>query len=101
MRVYGDDGRAALEFDALQAGAAELAWIVEDSELQRALWSGLSALPQRCQRLIVDAQQAVITFTHATAIAAKLVVGAAGANSVVANAAGIAAPERDYQHAAL
>src|SRR5258708_7232407 len=101
MRVYGDDRGGALEFDALQAGAAELAWIVEDSELQRALWSGLSALPQRCERLIVDAQQAVITFTDATAIAAKLVVGADGANSFVRNAAGIAARERDYRHAAL
>src|SRR5258708_11192068 len=101
MRVYGDDRGAEVEFDALQAGAAELAWIVEDSELQRALWSGLSALPQRCERLIVDAQQAVITFTDATAIAARLVVGADGANSFVRNAAGIAARERDYRHAAL
>jgi ubiquinone biosynthesis UbiH/UbiF/VisC/COQ6 family hydroxylase len=101
MRIYGDDGRAALEFDAYQAGVAELAWIVEDSELQRALWSGLSALPQRCERLTVDAQQAVITFTDATAIAAQLVIGADGANSFVRNSAGIATRERDYQHAAL
>jgi ubiquinone biosynthesis UbiH/UbiF/VisC/COQ6 family hydroxylase len=101
MRIYGDDGRAALEFDAYQAGVAELAWIVEDSELQRALWSGVSAMPQRCEHLEVDDEQARLLFTDGTAIAAKLVVGADGAQSFVRNAAGIAARERDYKQAAL
>jgi len=101
MRVYGDDGRAVLEFDAYQAGASELAWIVEDSELQRALWSGLSAMAQRCERLTVDARQAALSFADGTAIAAKLVVGADGSHSFVRNAAGIAARERDYEQAAV
>ena len=101
MRIYGDDGRAALEFDAYQAGVAELAWIVEDSELQRALWSGVSAMPQRCEHLEVDAEQARLLFTDATAISAKLVVGADGAQSFVRAAAGIALRERDYKQAAL
>jgi len=101
MRIHGDDGRAALEFDAYQAGAPELAWIVEDSELQRALWSGLSALPQRCEGLEVAAEEARLSFTDGTAIAAKLVVGADGAHSFVRRAAGITARERDYEQAAL
>jgi len=101
MRIYGDDGRAALEFDAYQAGVAELAWIVEDSELQRALWSGVSAMAQRCEHLEVDAEYARLSFTDATAIAAKLVVGADGAQSFVRNAAGITVRERDYKQAAL
>jgi 2-polyprenyl-6-methoxyphenol hydroxylase-like FAD-dependent oxidoreductase len=41
MRIHGDDRRAVLEFSAYEAGVAELAWIVEDSALQRALWQGL------------------------------------------------------------
>lgn len=101
MRVYGDDGRAELVFDAYQAGAAELAWIIEDSALQRALWGGLASTPSRCERLDIDEQAAVLSFADAEALAAKLVVGADGANSFVRNAAGISATERDYGQAAL
>jgi len=99
MRVYGDE--AQLVFDAYQAGAAELAWIVEDSALQRALWAGLASTPHRCERLEIDEHAAVLSFSDADAFAAKLVVGADGANSFVRNAAGIAARERDYGQAAL
>ncbi len=101
MRVHGDDGRAQLVFDAYEAGAAELAWIVEDSALQRALWAGLASEPRRCERLEVDERGAVLSFGDAEPLAAKLVVGADGANSFVRNAAGIAATERDYGQAAL
>ncbi|HEX6298118.1 MAG TPA: ubiquinone biosynthesis protein, partial [Burkholderiales bacterium] len=41
MRIFGDDGASRLEFDAYRAGVSELAWIVEDSALQDALWAGL------------------------------------------------------------
>ena len=101
MRIYGDDGRAALEFDAYQAGVAELAWIVEDSALQRALWSGLRGMAYRCERLEIGAEQALLSFGDGAAIAAKLVIGADGAHSFVRGAAGIDAVERDYQQAAL
>jgi ubiquinone biosynthesis UbiH/UbiF/VisC/COQ6 family hydroxylase len=101
MRIYGDDGRAQLAFDAYEAGAAELAWIVEDSALQRALWAGLASAPHRCERLHIDEHAAVLSFGDAEPLAAKLVVGADGANSFVRNAAGIAAAERDYGQAAL
>ena len=101
MRVYGDDARAELVFDAYEAGAAELAWIVEDRELQRALWAGLATTPQRCERLEIDEHAAVLSFGDAEPLAAQLVVGADGANSFVRNAAGIAATERDYRQAAL
>src|SRR6185436_5905940 len=43
MRVFGDDGRSSLEFDAYRAGVPELAWIVEDAALQDALWQLLDA----------------------------------------------------------
>jgi 2-polyprenylphenol 6-hydroxylase len=101
MRIFGDDSRAALEFDAYEAGVPELAWIVEDSELQRALWSGLSGMALRCERLEIDAERAVLSFADAPPLAAKLVVGADGAQSFVRGAAGIAAAERDYEQAAV
>ena len=41
MRVYGDDGESLIEFDAYRSGCSELAWIVEDRQLQAALWTGL------------------------------------------------------------
>jgi 2-octaprenylphenol hydroxylase len=40
MRVFGDTG-AELEFSAYQMGVAELACIVENRELQQALWQVL------------------------------------------------------------
>ena len=101
MRIFGDDSRAALEFDAYQVGVPELAWIVEDSELQRALWSGRTGMANRCERLEVDAEQAVLSFADAPPLAAKLIVGADGAHSFVRGAAGIGASERDYEQAAV
>ena len=101
MRIFGDDARSVLEFDAYEAGAAELAWIVEDSALQRALWKGLPATAHRCERLEIDEHAALLSFSDAAALSAKLVVGADGANSFVRHAAGIAATERDYGQAAL
>ena len=100
MRIFGDDARAELHFDAYDAGVAELAWIAEDGELQRALWAGLEAMPYRCEALELGAHEAVLTCAEG-ALAARLVVGADGANSFVRRAAGIEAAERDYEQAAV
>jgi 2-octaprenylphenol hydroxylase len=42
MRILGDDG-GAIEFDAIETGLSELAWIAENGRLQAALWSALGA----------------------------------------------------------
>jgi 2-polyprenylphenol 6-hydroxylase len=101
MRVYGDDGRARIEFDAYQAGVAALAWIVEDSVLQEALWKGLEPIAAQCESLQVDEQQAVLCLAGKTELRSSLLVGADGADSFVRREAGIAVRDRDYGQTAL
>jgi 2-polyprenylphenol 6-hydroxylase len=100
MSIYGDDGRAALQFDAIEGGVAELAWIVEDGALQRALWHDLPARVQtlagaHCARLVIDPSQATLSLADGRVLQARLVVGADGAQSFVRGAAGIAARESE------
>lgn len=100
MRVFGDDGRSSLEFDAYRAGVPELAWIVEDSALQDALWRTLDAeifAPAECEAL----RDSVLTLRGGVRLAASLVVGADGANSFVRRAAGISVIEKNYEQAAV
>lgn len=101
MRIHGDDGRAALEFSAYEAGVGELAWIVEDSALQQALWDGLSGTARRCASLEFGAREALVHFEDGGSLGAQLVVGADGAQSFVRKSAGIDARERDYEQVAV
>jgi ubiquinone biosynthesis UbiH/UbiF/VisC/COQ6 family hydroxylase len=108
MRVHGDDGRALLEFDAYAAGAAVLAWIVEDGLLQDALWRGLEAqdrlallAPAQCQSLTAAEKRIQVTLRDGRAIEASLAVGADGARSFVRGQAGIAAQETAYGQTAV
>jgi 2-polyprenylphenol 6-hydroxylase len=103
MRVYGDQG-SQIEFDAYRAGVPELAWIVEDTVLQDALWRGLSAeifAPAHCADLALTGDQAVLTLDDGRRLTAQLIIGADGARSFVREHAGIAARSRDYGQAAL
>lgn len=105
MRVYGDDGASLIEFDAYRAGVAELAWIVEDSELQDALWQGLARVeifaPAQCEALKITEEQVLLNLRDGRALQAKLIVGADGARSFVREQSGIAVAERDYGQAAV
>jgi ubiquinone biosynthesis UbiH/UbiF/VisC/COQ6 family hydroxylase len=102
MRIFGNAG-ASLEFDAYRAGVPELAWIVEDSLLQAALWRDLEVdvLEARCEALRVGPGDALLQLDDRQ-LHARLVVGADGAQSFVRKEAGIAAREREYgQHAVV
>lgn len=107
MRVFGD-ARSALEFDAYRAGLAELAWIVEDGALQAALWASLAAAervrvlaPERLERLRIEPDAARLELGGGSELAARLVVGADGAQSLVRDQAGIAATDHAYPQRAV
>lgn len=102
MQVHGD-GAGAIEFDAYRAGARELAWIVEERALVAALWQGLEGreglevlAPTQCRRLLLGAEAARLELDDGASLAARLVVGADGAQSLVRGEAGIAASTQDY-----
>ena len=108
MRVYGDDGRSKIEFDAYATGVSELAWIVEDGLLQDALWRLLAAqerldliAPAECEGFTANAAGARVTLLDGRSIDASLVVGADGARSFLRKQAGIEARERAYGHTAV
>ena len=108
MRVYGDDGDSRIEFDAYRTGCAELAWIVEDRQLQEALWrglegqQGLTLFPAASiQDLEFAERQASLSLADGRSLSAALVVGADGAQSFVRRRAGIASEERPYGQTAV
>lgn len=108
MRVFGDDGASALEFDAYRAGAGELAWIVEDAQLQEALWRSLEArdglevlAPAQCARLEADARRVRLGLEDGRELDAQLAIGADGARSRVREQAGIAAKDAPYAQRAV
>ena len=108
MRVYGDDGESLIEFDAYRTGCSELAWIVEDRQLQDALWrgletqDGLSLFPASGIRGIeIGEARASLALADGSKLDAKLLVGADGARSTVRSHAGIASEERSYGQTAV
>jgi ubiquinone biosynthesis UbiH/UbiF/VisC/COQ6 family hydroxylase len=102
MQVHGD-GAGEIEFDAYRAGARELAWIVEERALVAALWQGLAGrdgleilAPAQCRRLEVGADAVRVELEGGLSLAARLVVGADGAQSLVRSEAGLGAVAHDY-----
>ena len=108
MRVHGDDGKSLIEFDAYRSGVSELAWIVEDRRVQDALWRGLETQ----ERLSVHAGTSIrdlqigdsgasIALDDGRSLAARLVIGADGARSLVRERAGIESTAQGYGQTAV
>jgi ubiquinone biosynthesis UbiH/UbiF/VisC/COQ6 family hydroxylase len=104
MRIFGDDARSHLEFDAYRAGVEALAWIVEESALQESLARGggePARIAARIESLRVDAEAARLRLADGRTLDARLCVGADGAQSRVREQAGLAATHRDYPQRAV
>jgi ubiquinone biosynthesis UbiH/UbiF/VisC/COQ6 family hydroxylase len=108
MRVYGDDGASLIEFDAYRTGCSELAWIVEDGQLQAALWNGLQNQDgltlfssTALHDLALAGSSAVVSLEDGRKLDAQLVVGADGARSLVRARATIPVDQRAYGHSAV
>jgi ubiquinone biosynthesis UbiH/UbiF/VisC/COQ6 family hydroxylase len=104
MYVYGDREPGRLEFSAYDSGMRELAFVVENRELQEALWlalerSGHISLYRavRCAHVAWKRECVRLVLTDGAQLSTRLVVGADGADSWVRARAGI--PERlhDYR----
>lgn len=106
MRVLGDDGDE-LAFDAYGATVERLATIVEEGELLRVLDAACGFQPalKRVQSTFVSARDGAgtvdIDLDDGSSLAARLLIGADGANSSVRAAAGISASTKSYEQAAV
>jgi 2-polyprenylphenol 6-hydroxylase len=100
MRIYGDDARSRLDFSAYDAGLRELAFIVEGRALQTALWDAVRGqeleLAADWRSLEFHSDHADMVLGDGKHLAARLVVGADGAESRVRAEAGIAVKPHDY-----
>ena len=108
MRVFGDDARAEIDFSAYGAGLRELAFIVENRELQRVSWDALGRAPHveiiapaTCKSLTITENGARLELAAGRALQARLIVGADGADSWVRGKAGMAAARRPYYQTAV
>ena len=106
MRVLGDDGDE-LAFDAYGATVERLATIVEESELLRVLDAAcgfqppLKRVESPCVSIRAETNAVDIHLADGSSLAARLVIGADGANSSVRAAAGISASTKSYEQAAV
>ncbi|MBE0612200.1 MAG: UbiH/UbiF family hydroxylase [Burkholderiales bacterium] len=103
MHIRGDAAKAQLRFSAYEAGAAELATILESRHLQSLLWQGLEhqhglelICPDQCVALQLREEAADITLASGRTLHAKLVVAADGMHSWARQAAGITVEEKSY-----
>lgn len=103
MKVSGDDRRSLLTFDAYRAGLQELAVIVEEANLQKAIRSTLASLPLvtvLAGRSVIAAQwtdrAVALTLDDGSQVSAQLAVAADGADSRLRALAGIESNEKRY-----
>ncbi len=109
MAIHGDDTGLGghLGFDAYGARVGALAWIVEDSNLNRALDSALQFAPSVkrissvASSLQIDAEQATVALADGDTLTCSLIVGADGANSWVRGQADIDIDYRSYNQNAV
>lgn len=112
MDVWDAEGNGRVTFDAASVQASELGWIVENNAITAALYQACTErnVDWRCHTRFESLTREhgtdenphwLATLTSGCRIAAKLVVGADGARSMVRSHAGIAAAPKDSGHMAI
>jgi len=103
MRIFGDDPGARLDFSAYDAGLRELAFIVENRRLLHALREAAREqdlrvhCPAGWTMLNIHEDHVAVRLEDGAELAARLVVGADGAESRVRAHAGIAVRASNYR----
>jgi ubiquinone biosynthesis UbiH/UbiF/VisC/COQ6 family hydroxylase len=105
MAVFGDDNAARLDFSAYDLGISELAYIVENRQLQTSVWNALTSAgenikifcPAKCASLTWHESHIDVQLTDGSLLQSALVVGADGVNSWVRKQAGIEVSRHAYQ----
>ena len=105
MEIFGDDDSARLDFSAYDAGMTELAFIVENRQLQTAAWNELEKqntkieifCPMQCTSIEWDETHANVQLSDGQLLQTALVIGADGVNSWVRNQAKIEVSQHSYQ----
>ena len=108
MRIFGDRPGSKLDFDAYQSHVAHLATIVENRLLMTALQRSLRDegkvewfSAERCESVQWNEEAVTLHLQSGTALHARLLVGADGADSWLRSQAGIEASEIDYGQSAV
>lgn len=112
MSVWEKDSFAHIHFDCQesairQLGLSQLGFIVENQQIQSALWQQVSQqanvemILSSPATLGLSENGAFLTLENGEMLSAKLVVGADGANSWLRQKANIPLVSRDYQQTAL
>lgn len=107
MHIWGDNDAAELQFNAYEANAANLGFIVENRQLQQSLWSRLAEtgveVITRGIATSVDWQcdQASTQLADDRCLTAKLIVAADGGHSWTRERAGITVQTHQYEQMGL
>ena len=103
MSIFGDQPSGMLEFSAYDAGMRELAHVVENRELQAALWHALTLAPhvslypdRRCEDVVWEKERARVVLREGEALVTQLVIGGDGADSWIRQRAGIGETVHEY-----
>ncbi|MEZ0231720.1 MAG: FAD-dependent oxidoreductase [Methylophilaceae bacterium] len=106
MQVWGDRD-AELTFDSSGTSAANLGEIIENKQLQQALWKQLSSAgvtilsEVECIEMHIHDDEVIVQLGQHQKIQARLIVAADGGNSWVRNQVGIANSLYEYEQSAV
>lgn len=108
MWVHGDDNASRIDFSAYESGVPELACIIENRQLQHAVWDALTEAdnvelfcPAQCDSLAWHESHVELTLSDGTVLQTALLVGADGVNSRVREQAGIEVDRHSYHQAGV